>query len=165
MDAIFGGDSIRIRPSYGTVYQENITYHLTYSGEFYSIITRFRGLISPSHFFLLPPLHLRYDFQCDGFYGISQLASQLANKNIPTVQSTYNTVSTPNLVRLQLHTYVHCSSIRIQVCMKYCNCIQYTPFFFQEPSDTTNLVQKLHIHARDKECLQVMTKFYRNQEM
>ena len=61
MDAIFGGDSIRIRPDYGTVYQEKFTYHLTYSGEFYSQITSFRGLISPLHLLFGTPLHLRYD--------------------------------------------------------------------------------------------------------
>ena len=61
MDAIFGGDSIRIRPGYGTVYQENITYHLIYSGEFYSQITSFRGLISPLHLLFGTPLHLWYN--------------------------------------------------------------------------------------------------------
>ena len=108
MDAIFGGDSIRIRPGYGTVYKENITYHPTYSGEFYSQITSFRGFISPLHLLFDTPLHLRYDenqqyrFNSDIFI----------------------------LVRLRLHTYVlYCSSVRIQVCMKYCNCIQYTFFF------------------------------------
>ena len=68
MDPIFGGDSIRIRPGYGTVYQENITYHLTYLGELYSQITSFRGLISPLHVLFGTPLHLRYDFQRNGFY-------------------------------------------------------------------------------------------------
>ena len=67
--------------------------------------------------------------------------------------STYNTVSTPTFyfgeATVTYVRYVHCSSVRIQVCMKYCNCIQYTSFF-QEPSDTTNLVQNLHIHTKDK---------------
>ena len=61
MDAIFGGDSIRICPGYGTVYQEIIIYHLTYSGEFYSQITSLRGLISPLHLLFGTPLYLWHD--------------------------------------------------------------------------------------------------------
>ena len=109
MDIIFGGDCTRIRPSYGTVYQENITYHLTNSGEFYSQITSFRGLISPLHLIFGTPLHLRYN-----------------ENQLPTITFQLRHFI---LVRLRLHTYVlYCSSVRIQVCMKYCNCIQYVFF-------------------------------------
>ena len=110
MDAIFGGDSIRIRPGYGTVYQENITYHLTYSGEFYSQITSFRGLIYLLHLLFGTPLHLWYD------------ENQLQHR----FNSNIFILVRPQLVHMLLLPYVHCSSVRIQVCMKYCNCIQYT---------------------------------------
>ena len=61
MDATFGGDSIRIRPGYGTVYNEKITYHLQHSGEFYSKTTILRGLFSSLHLLFGTPLHQRYD--------------------------------------------------------------------------------------------------------